>query len=86
MMKQVECEKVDSEVLQCKPEDVIVLRYDMDKTSFDTASAIHSVMTDTFPNNKVITLPTTYSIATLTEEEVAEIIEQLTKYLETGQI
>ncbi len=44
MIKQVENEQVDLEALQCNPEDVIILRYNLEKTSVDRALQIHSVM------------------------------------------
>ncbi len=64
---------------------IIVLEYDSDKLDLDTVRETHRVISQTFPNNKVISLPSVFSFQTLKKEEALEMIENLKKFLDGGQ-
>ncbi len=93
MTEQKENEKADLEVHQSEPlyrcdkcnNNVIILEYNIDKLDYDTVRKVHNAISQTFPNNKVISLPNAYSFKSLTKEEALEMIEGLKKFLEDGQ-
>ena len=67
------------ETLKVKPDDVIVIKYNIGETSIDEINHLFLSISEYFPNNKVVGLPNNMSIIT---EEVESVI----KYLQGDEV
>lgn len=81
MMQLKENAKVDL-VRQPKQDEIILQQYDMDKLDIQEVADIHKYLADSFPNNKIISLPLECQIGYFTKEQIREILSDLAKYLD----
>lgn len=62
-----------------QPDDIILLRFDLEDLTLDGAHALHQHISEMFPDNIVISLPISCQLKQFKKEEFEEIIENLRK-------
>lgn len=65
--------------------EIVVLRVDLNEYNQEECNEIHRCATEMFPNNKVVTLPIDCQIQYFEKEEFFKMVEDLEKFIETGQ-
>lgn len=57
--------------------DYLVANFDMNHIDIDKAAEIHNKLIQSFPNNKVISLPNDYNLRTMSKEKLRQIKQQI---------
>lgn len=63
----------------------ISFQYDIEKISIDEAKDIYLSIKDAFPDIPVVAIPSTTSLCTLDRDELKDLVDFLTKFLEENK-
>lgn len=73
----------DFELINPKPNDVIVAFIDLDKVAIEDAKLIFDAMSDIFPNNPCLVMPDNITIRSLDPEELKQIRDRIDEFYES---
>ena len=79
---ELKAEAVILEKMKPEPNEILIMKYNLDKIDIEEAKGVYDYITDIFSHNKIIVIPDDITLTRFDKEELIDIYDHISNLIE----